>query len=161
VTLDSLLTERVPKGVPHPPHSTQIQPVHCPALEIIFLVQFRLKINTFQTTVGSLCQKRGRPVFLPAGPVVVAVRTQRSASLLNMGVWQGVAMDSLKYHSGPQCPTLLCPAGGPYSRFKGGPPTRRTTCSRLLLPWTPHAMRLCCAMPFSFFVGDFSCQSLT
>jgi hypothetical protein len=46
----------------------------------------------------------------------------------HMGVWQGVAMDSLKFHSGPLCPTLLCPAVGPphkrpYSRFKGGPPT--------------------------------------
>jgi hypothetical protein len=30
-----------------------------------------------------------------------------------MGVWQGVAMDSLKYHWGPPCPTLLCPAGRP------------------------------------------------
>jgi hypothetical protein len=30
-----------------------------------------------------------------------------------MGVWQGVAMDSLKVHPGPPCPTLLCPAGGP------------------------------------------------
>jgi hypothetical protein len=26
-------------------------------------------------------------------------------------VWQGVAMDSLKYHQGPPCPTLLRPAG--------------------------------------------------
>jgi hypothetical protein len=29
-----------------------------------------------------------------------------------MGVWQGVAMDSLKYHSGPPCPTHLRPVGG-------------------------------------------------
>jgi hypothetical protein len=29
-----------------------------------------------------------------------------------MGVWQGVAMDSLKFHPGPPCPTLLRPAGG-------------------------------------------------
>jgi hypothetical protein len=28
---------------------------------------------------------------------------------LTMGVWQGVAMDSLKYYSGPPCPTLLRP----------------------------------------------------
>jgi hypothetical protein len=27
-----------------------------------------------------------------------------------MGVWQGVAMDSLKLHPGPPCPTLLRPA---------------------------------------------------
>jgi hypothetical protein len=29
-----------------------------------------------------------------------------------MGVWQGVAMDSLKFHPGLPCPTLLHPAGG-------------------------------------------------
>jgi hypothetical protein len=29
------------------------------------------------------------------------------------GVWQGVAMDSLKYHSGSPCLTLPRPAGGP------------------------------------------------
>jgi hypothetical protein len=31
----------------------------------------------------------------------------------NMGVGQGVAMDSLKFHTGLTCPTLLRPAGGP------------------------------------------------
>jgi hypothetical protein len=31
----------------------------------------------------------------------------------NMGVWQGVAMDSPKFHPGLPCPTLLCPVGGP------------------------------------------------
>jgi hypothetical protein len=30
-----------------------------------------------------------------------------------MGVWQGVAMDSLKLHPVPPCLTLLCPARGP------------------------------------------------
>jgi hypothetical protein len=25
----------------------------------------------------------------------------------HVGVWQGVAMDSLKFHPGPPCPTLL------------------------------------------------------
>jgi hypothetical protein len=30
-----------------------------------------------------------------------------------MGVWQGVAMDSLKFQPGLPCPTLLCSAGGP------------------------------------------------
>jgi hypothetical protein len=48
-----------------------------------------------------------------------------------MGVWQGVSMDSLKYHSSSPCPTLLRPAGGP--------PLKRLVWSygRLLLPWTP------------------------
>jgi hypothetical protein len=47
-----------------------------------------------------------------------------------LGVRKGVAMDSLKFHLSPPCPTLLCPAGGPppnrpYSRFRGGPPAGR------------------------------------
>jgi hypothetical protein len=29
-----------------------------------------------------------------------------------VGVWQGVALDSLKFHLGPPCPTLLRPVGG-------------------------------------------------
>jgi hypothetical protein len=45
-----------------------------------------------------------------------------------MAVWQGVPMDSLKYHQGPPCSTLLRPTGKPppkrpYARFRGGPPT--------------------------------------
>jgi hypothetical protein len=44
----------------------------------------------------------------------------------SMGVWQGVAMDSLKFHSGLPCPPLLRPAGEPplkrpYSHFRSGP----------------------------------------
>jgi hypothetical protein len=54
----------------------------------------------------------------------------------------------LKYHSGPPCPTLLRPVGGqplkrPYSCFRGGPPTRRPACSRLLPLWKPQVVRLC------------------
>jgi hypothetical protein len=45
-------------------------------------------------------------------------------------VWQGVSMDSLKFHSGPPCPTLLRLAGGTppkqlYGRFWGGEPACR------------------------------------
>jgi len=45
----------------------------------------------------------------------------------SMGVWQGVAMGSLKFYPGLPRPTLLCPEGGPppkrpYGRFMGGPP---------------------------------------
>jgi hypothetical protein len=29
-----------------------------------------------------------------------------------MDLWQKLAMDSLKFHPGPPCPTLLHPAGG-------------------------------------------------
>jgi hypothetical protein len=30
---------------------------------------------------------------------------------IDMGIWQGVARDSLKYHLGPPCPTFLYPVG--------------------------------------------------
>jgi hypothetical protein len=64
-----------------------------------------------------------------------------------MVVWQGVAMDYLKYHLGLPCPTLLRPAAGPvlkqpYSRYRGGPPARRVACSHFLRLLTPHAVRL-------------------
>jgi hypothetical protein len=41
-----------------------------------------------------------------------------------IGVWQGVAMNYLKFHLGLLCPTLLHLAGGPilkrpYGRFRG------------------------------------------
>jgi hypothetical protein len=53
-----------------------------------------------------------------------------------MGVWQGVAMNSLKFHLGLLCPTLLGPEGGPplkqpYGHFKDGLPIRRVACSAL------------------------------
>jgi hypothetical protein len=65
-----------------------------------------------------------------------------------MGVWEGVAMDSLQFYPGPQFPTLRRPVGGPtpkrpYNRFKGGPPTGQVACGCLLLFWTPDAVRLC------------------
>jgi hypothetical protein len=46
-----------------------------------------------------------------------------------LGVWKVVAMDSLKFHMGAPCPTLLCTAGGPpkkrlYGQFWGGPPAK-------------------------------------
>jgi hypothetical protein len=52
-----------------------------------------------------------------------------------------------KFLSGPPCPTLLCPTGGPpvkrpYGCFKGGPPAERPACGRLLPLWAPHAIRL-------------------
>jgi hypothetical protein len=64
-----------------------------------------------------------------------------------MGVCQGVATDSLKYHPGLPCPTFLRsesgpPLKGPYDRFMGGPHARRLTCSHLLPLWTPRAVRI-------------------
>jgi hypothetical protein len=68
----------------------------------------------------------------------------------SMGAWQGVTMDSLKFHPGPTCLTLLRPAGEPplkrpYRCFRGGLPTKRKACGRLLPPWTTHAVRLWCS----------------
>jgi hypothetical protein len=49
-------------------------------------------------------------------------------SVSSMGVWEGVAMDSLKFYTGLLYPTLLRPAGEPrlkqpHSRFWDGLPT--------------------------------------
>jgi hypothetical protein len=65
----------------------------------------------------------------------------------DVGVWQGVAMDSLKFHPGSPCPTLLRPADGPslrwsYECFRGGPPVGRMACGHLLALWIPHALSL-------------------
>jgi hypothetical protein len=44
-----------------------------------------------------------------------------------MGVWQGVAMDSLKFQLGLLCPTPLCPDGRPpLKRPYGGRPAAFT-----------------------------------
>jgi hypothetical protein len=51
-----------------------------------------------------------------------------------MGVWEEVAMDTLKFHLGLPCTTLLRPVGGlPLKQPYGG-------C--LLPPWTPQTVRL-------------------
>jgi hypothetical protein len=51
-------------------------------------------------------------------------------------------MDSLKFHPGHPCPTLLCSVNGPplkrlHSHFRGGPPGEWATCGHLLPLWTP------------------------
>jgi hypothetical protein len=51
-----------------------------------------------------------------------------------MDVWQGVNMDSLKFHTGLPCPTLLCPADGP-------PLTDGHLCGRALWPFQGWATR--------------------
>jgi hypothetical protein len=64
----------------------------------------------------------------------------------SMGIWQGVAMDFLKFHLGPPYPNLLRPAGRLplkcfYGCFSGGPSTGQAACDCLLPPWTPLAVR--------------------
>jgi hypothetical protein len=54
-----------------------------------------------------------------------------------MGVWQGVAMDFMKFHPGPQRPTLLSPRDRPlmkrpYGRFRCSPLARPAACGRLM-----------------------------
>jgi hypothetical protein len=59
-------------------------------------------------------------------------------------------MDSLKFHLGRPCLTLLCPDGGsplkqPYVGFRGGLPRGQKACSPLLPVGhrTPYAYDLC------------------
>jgi hypothetical protein len=65
----------------------------------------------------------------------------------DLGVRHGIAMDSLKFHPGPPCPTFGRPAGEPplkrpYIRFRGGLLAGRAACGHLLPLWTPHAVRV-------------------
>jgi hypothetical protein len=71
-----------------------------------------------------------------------------SRSPASLGVWQGMAIDSLKFQLGPPWPTLLCPAGGPplkqpFSCFRGGSPTGWAACSPLQPFGTPHGVHQC------------------
>jgi hypothetical protein len=61
----------------------------------------------------------------------------RQKLVQTMGVWQGLAIDSLKFHPGPPYPTLLRPARGPHLKrpndcFRGGPPKGRAAYGCLL-----------------------------
>jgi hypothetical protein len=54
-----------------------------------------------------------------------------------MGMWEGLAMESLEFYPGLLCPTLLHPAGGPpfkqphsHSCFRGGQPPGVTESER-------------------------------
>jgi hypothetical protein len=63
----------------------------------------------------------------------------------SMGVWQGVAMDSLKFHLGLPCPTLLRPVGRPplkqsYHHCRDG----------LFAGW------VACGCPLTFFTPRYS-----
>jgi hypothetical protein len=57
-------------------------------------------------------------LVIPAFPVIS--QDLVITLLIPMGVWQGVAMDSLKFHLGRPCLTLLCPTGRlPLKRLYG------------------------------------------
>jgi hypothetical protein len=70
------------------------------SIESIYLIQFQVDSKTFDLemfTIGCL---------LP--PWKQSLRSLNHVNGLKaMGVWQGVAMDSFKFHLGPPCPTLL------------------------------------------------------
>jgi hypothetical protein len=89
----------------------------------------------------------------------IRFRSKRFPKQKTMGVWQGVAMDSLKYHRGPPDPSTSCGRATTetaYSHFMGGPPAGRAACGCLLPVWTPHAM-YACAKDFTSY--EFTCFS--
>jgi hypothetical protein len=60
------------------------------------------------------------------GTVLIKREIKMNGIPATMFKWQGVAMDPLKFHTGPPCPTLLCPVGRPplkqlYGRFRSSP----------------------------------------
>jgi hypothetical protein len=64
-----------------------------------------------------------------------------------MGVWRGVAMDSLMFHPGLPCLTVLCPVGRPllkrpHGHIRGDPRTGWAACDCLLPIWTLHPVHL-------------------
>jgi hypothetical protein len=66
---------------------------------------------------------------------------------LVMGIWKGVAMDSLKSNLCSPYPTFLYPAGAPplkrpYSHFRVGPRTGWAGCHRIVPLWIPNAISL-------------------
>jgi hypothetical protein len=100
-----------------------------------FLVGNRLGYKSGTRGINPIT--RTSKLFLQMSPYFIW-----SSRLGAMGAWQGVAMDSLKFHPGPPCPTLLCPAGGPslkrpYGRFRGDPHAGQAACGRLLPSWIP------------------------
>jgi hypothetical protein len=73
-------------------------------------------------------EKRTKELFLSGMEAVSGSENSQARDLtLARVVWQGMAMDSLRYHYGPPCLTL-----------RVGLPAGRAACSCLL----PHAVRL-------------------
>jgi hypothetical protein len=60
----------------------------------------------------------------------------------SMGVWQGVAMDSLKFLSGLPSPAGRPPLKQLYGHFRDDLLTRQANCGCLLPFWTPYALHL-------------------
>jgi hypothetical protein len=113
--------------------------LHCTVFYLSFVVSFPRFQNLFAQFL-----KRIFPQFLSDEMFTTQVDEKGEWS---MGVQQGVAKDSLKFHPCPPCPTLLCPVGEPplkrpHNRFRDGVPEKEAVCGHLRPLWTPHAVRL-------------------
>jgi hypothetical protein len=127
---------------------------------MLVLLDIRSKISKFATSAQPLFHNRNRRVITPNGEQIGTnnrnVLVLRKNGVSFIGIRQEMAMNSLKFHLGPPCPTLLRPAcrlflKRPYGRFRVGPPTGLAACGHLLSLWTPHALRLWCLSDVSFF----------
>jgi hypothetical protein len=83
------------------------------------------------------------------------LQQQNQSYPVYMGAWQGVAMDSLKFHPGPPCQTILHHADGPplkwpQGRFRGSLPAGGVPCGRLLHFGIPHVVWICLLTVFFF-----------
>jgi hypothetical protein len=68
---------------------------------------------SFRRLSASFGDFQARLVQKASSPHLSRPQFSRASEKKSVGMWQGVAMDSLKRHPGPPCPTLLRPAGGP------------------------------------------------
>jgi hypothetical protein len=112
------------------------------------------------------------PCSIVHSPLCLITKVRRIDSLpivIYRGVWQGVAMDFLKFYPDPPCPTLLRLAGGPHlkrpdGRFRGGlrpSSTRLNTLRRtpMVIYQPPRFLLffLLVSLPFTFlFMSGFS-----
>jgi hypothetical protein len=122
-----------------------VKTFRCHLLSFILLS----KTCQFYGKIGTITIFSSSPICLSA--LQLATPTWSSAGWrqtpVGKSVVQVVAMDSLKFHPGPPCPTLLCPAGGPSLKqplgyFRGGQSAGRAACSRLLPFRKSHAILL-------------------
>jgi hypothetical protein len=74
--------------------------------------QFPLKIHRTQNIVRHYSAFR-ICIYFEARKLIYYVTRKKNLVIIEkkMVVWQGVAMNSLMFHPGPPCPTLLRPAG--------------------------------------------------
>jgi hypothetical protein len=92
---------------------------------LLFFYSYSISYCYYYTT-GDRLHNSAKPLVSGNGKISAdGVSTLSSG----MSLWQGVAMDSLRFHPGLLCPTFLHPAGGPLLRprlqlFQGWPANR-------------------------------------